>query len=393
MNITNREYFRAIAGFRRHGELFATEQIWTDTLTRWIEQGAPEQLMSGAADIYGNPFSRDYFKHYNKLVISDIKSGWAGGGAMDTGHGVDGLGGSPLVPEFERRIVAEDTHTLTTINGAGQTVKIIKDKFAMPVFINWPVKDWDSWNALKKRLEPDNPERWPADWDSYVKRLNEQDDPVVLQVGGFYGHPRDWVGSENILYMFHDNPDLIEDMMEQLLYLETEIVKRVVKDIRVDEAYYYEDMAYKAGPFISPEMIKKFLVPRYKKLNDLLRSHGVEVITVDCDGNIDKLVPLWLEAGINSVWPLEQAAGNDVVAMRKKYGKELILSGAIDKRSLAKGKDAIKAEVISKVPFLLEQGGYFPSVDHTVPPDVSFENYCYYVNLLREVAGLEELSF
>ena len=67
--------------------------------------------------------------------------------------------------------------------------------------------------------------------------------------------------------------------------------------------------------------------------------------------------------------------------------------GAIDKRALARGKEAIREEVMSKVPFLLEQGGYLPTTDHGVPPDVTFENYCYYINLMREVAGLEKLSF
>ena len=61
--------------------------------------------------------------------------------------------------------------------------------------------------------------------------------------------------------------------------------------------------------------------------------------------------------------------------------------------ALVKGKGAVREEVMSKVPFLLEQGGYFPSVDHLVPPDVTFENFCYYINLMREVAGLEKLSF
>ncbi len=90
-------------------------------------------------------------------------------------------------------------------------------------------------------------------------------------------------------------------------------------------------------------------------------------------------------------WSVEVAAGNDAVAMRKKYGKDLIIAGTIDKRALIKGKEAIREEVMSKVPFLLEQGGYFPSVDHAVPPDLPFENYCYYINLMREVAGLEKL--
>jgi hypothetical protein len=178
-----------------------------------------------------------------------------------------------------------------------------------------------------------------------------------------------------------------------MLYLETEIIKRVVKDVKVDEAYFYEDMAYKAGPLISPDMVRRFIVPRYKKITELLRSHGIDIITVDSDGNVMQLVPLWLESGINSIWPLEQAAGNDAVALRKEYGKDLIIGGTIDKRALLKGKEAIKEEVMSKVPFLLEKGGYFPSIDHCVPPDITFENYCYYINTIREVAGLEKISF
>jgi uroporphyrinogen decarboxylase len=193
--------------------------------------------------------------------------------------------------------------------------------------------------------------------------------------------------------MFYDDPGLIEDMMEQMLYLETEVIKRTLKDIKVQQATFWEDMCYKAGPLISPAMVRKFMLPRYKKITDLLQSYGVDVIYLDCDGNVEQLLPLWLEVGINLIWPFEVAAGNDVVALRKQYGRDLIIAGAIDKRALIKGKEAIREEVMSKVPFLLETGGYFPSVDHAVPPDVTFENYCYYINLMREVAGLEKLSF
>jgi len=214
-----------------------------------------------------------------------------------------------------------------------------------------------------------------------------------LGVGSFYGYLREWVGSERILYMFYDDPVLIEDMMEQVLYLEIEVIKRTLKDIKVQQATFWEDMCYKAGPLISPTMVRKFMLPRYKKITDLLHSYGVDVIYLDSDGNVEQLLPLWLEVGINRIWPFEVAAGNDVVAVRKKYGKDLIIAGGIDKRALIKGKKAIREEVISKVPFLLEKGGYFPSVDHVVPSDVTFENYCYYINLMREVAGLDKLSF
>jgi len=140
-------------------------------------------------------------------------------------------------------------------------------------------------------------------------------------------------------------------------------------------------------------MVSKYMVPRYKQITDLLHSQGVDIIFLDSDGNVEQLISLWLESGINYIWPMEVAAGNDAIALRKEYGTELIIGGTVDKRALIKGKEAIREEVMSKVPFLLEKGGYFPTVDHQVPPDVTFENYCYYINTMREVAGLEKLSF
>jgi uroporphyrinogen decarboxylase len=282
------------------------------------------------------------------------------------------------------------------MNGRRQTLKVLKDNpTKMPMYLDWPVKDRASWNEYRKRLDPNTPERWPPDWNSYVQEMNKlgEETPISLEVGGFYGFLREWVGTERILYMFYDDPGLIEDMTEQMLYLETEVIKRVTKDIRVDQATFWEDMAFKSGPLISPAMVRKLMMPRYKKMTELLRSKGVDVIYMDSDGNLNELIPLWLESGINHFWPLEVAAGNDAVALRKKYGKNLILSGNIDKRALIKGKEAIREEVMSKVPFLMEQGGYIPTVDHLVPPDVTFENYYYYINLMREVAGLEKLSF
>ena len=155
---------------------------------------------------------------------------------------------------------------------------------------------------------------------------------------------------------------------------------------------YWEDMCFKTGPLISPKMFKKFMVPRYKKVTELLHSAGVDSIFVDSDGKLSALIPLWLDAGINGFWPLECAADNNAVALRKEYGKDIILAGNIDKRAFLKGKDVLREEVMSKVPTLIESGGYFPSLDHLVPPDVPFEMYDYFIDLLREVAGQEPRS-
>lgn len=77
--------------------------------------------------------------------------------------------------------------------------------------------------------------------------------------------------------------------------------------------------------------------------------------------------------------------------MRKKYGKDIILGGNIDKRVFAKGKEAVQKEVMSKVPFLLETGPCFTSLDHAILPDVPLESFRHYLNLLREIGGREKL--
>ena len=395
MSMSPKERFLDICQFKRPGDLcMLTTMVnifWEQTLQKWVEQGAPPEIL--------NPrFRGDYFQFTHIRWLAEVGSGPvvpAVRSVTALGHEIRvGQGNTPIVPTYEPRIVSKDERTITYINGTGQTVRVFRDDPGkMPMYLDWPVKDRATWNEHKKRLEPTTPERGLTDWDAYVQRMNSRPEPISLFVGSFYGFLREWVGSERILYMFYDDPSLIEDMMETVLYLETEIIKRTLRDIKVQQAAFWEDMCYKAGPLISPDMVRKFMMPRYKKITDLLHSYGVDVIFLDSDGNVEQMIPLWLECGINFIWPFEVAAGNDAVATRKKYGKELIIGGAIDKRALAKDKKAIKEEVMSKVPFLLEQGGYFPSVDHAVPPDVTFENYCYYINTMREVAGLEKLSF
>jgi len=142
---------------------------------------------------------------------------------------------------------------------------------------------------------------------------------------------------------------------------------------------YFEDFAFKTGPLVSPSIYKKFLLPRYKRMNEHLRKYGIKIISLDSDGNIEVLLPLIIEAGFNFIHPFEQAADMDAVKIRKEYGTAFAILGSIDKREIAKGKNAIEKEILRQVPFLLEKGGYIPTIDHSVPPDVSYENFLYYL--------------
>jgi uroporphyrinogen decarboxylase len=156
---------------------------------------------------------------------------------------------------------------------------------------------------------------------------------------------------------------------------------------RFDALAMWEDMCYNAGPLLSPRHFKEYLVPQYKRITELARRNGVEVIWVDCDGKIDDLVPLWIEGGVNCMFPLEVGTwGADPLAFRREYGRDLLLRGGFDKRILARGPEAIEAEVHRLAP-LVEEGGFIGHCDHRVPPDVSLADYRFYVETARKVWG------
>jgi uroporphyrinogen-III decarboxylase len=388
----NRERFLAICRGERLGDFTILDwfhRYWAETPATWIEKGAPREIASAAS-------FNQYFKFERIHALTEIV-----GGVNRSDLKEDPTQQSPghfyltppIVPVFKKEVVHEDERHRVEVTFGGAKVEVSKEHpWRMPKYVDWPVRDRATWKEYKKRLDPDTPARWPSDWNNFVARANSEDAPTLLLLAGFFGILREWMGLEKLLYTFYDDPGLVEDMMDQVLYLVMGVAKRATNDLRIDFVRFWEDMAYKTGPLISPAMFRKFMLPRYKKITDFLHSKGIDVIHVDSDGNIHELIPMWFEeCGVNFPWPLEVAAGMDGFALRKKYGKNVILGGYIDKRALIKGKEAIREEVMSKVPYLTETGPFFPGLDHLVPPDIPFENFRYYVNLLREIAGLDKL--
>jgi uroporphyrinogen decarboxylase len=129
---------------------------------------------------------------------------------------------------------------------------------------------------------------------------------------------------------------------------------------------------------ISPGMFREVVGPRLKRVCDLLRRHGCTVIWTDCDGDVTDLVPVWLECGLNCMFPLEVHPGSDPVKYRKMFGRELLLRGGLNKHRLADGPQAILDE-LKRVEWVVEDGGFIPHGDHRIPETVSLENYRYYI--------------
>jgi uroporphyrinogen decarboxylase len=204
--------------------------------------------------------------------------------------------------------------------------------------------------------------------------------------GGFFGSLRNMMGLEGLCRAFYDDPDLVERMMEERAEAVIRITEEVMKHTRIDVFWYWEDMAYNHASLVDPKMYRRFALKHYRRVNDWLRSKGIRHIGLDSDGNISELIPIWVDSGITHLWPFEVQSGMDVLAVRKTYGKGLALMGGIDKRAMTRGHQEIHREIDRVMP-LVEEGGYIPELDHSVPPNVSWPNFIEYTRYLLHRLG------
>ncbi len=340
--------------------------LWGQTYERWLGEGAPEEALNG------NWFDGiDYFGMDRREFVP-----------LNMG----------MIPPFDTEILEESDRYVVARHGNGVVTRALKEgtvrgtRWSMDTYLRFPVETPEDFVALKARYDSGEPARYPGDWDACVAAWGAREHPLCLLTNagvGLYSNCRTWMGTENLSYAFHDQPKLVHEMIDFIADFTIETLHRALEEVEIDYFNWFEDFAYKTGPLLSPTCFREFLLPRYQRVNEFLRSHGVKIITLDSDGNVEVLIPLLLEAGITGIWPCEIAAEMHPQKIRQQYGHALALAGGIDKRELGKGPKAIEQELIPKLPELLEDGGYIPTVDHTVPPEVSWQDFLYYMDLKR----------
>ena len=256
--------------------------------------------------------------------------------------------------------------------------------------IGWTLKDRESWEKdYRWRLDPHDPRRLPseAEVEAYARENETRQTPLGIHLGSLYGIPRDWLGFQNIAMLLYDDPALVEEIVETQCQLVEDAARIWLQKVQFDYAHFWEDICFKSGPMLSPAFFRRFAVPRYQRLTRLCHEHGVDIIMVDCDGCIDDLVPCWLDAGVNCMFPIEVGTwGGNIGKWRQAYGRAVIGVGGVEKFKLSLGREAIDAEV-ERVRRLADLGGYIPCPDHRIPPNVSLDNMKYYVEKMRSAFG------
>jgi uroporphyrinogen decarboxylase len=370
--------YRATYAFAPVDHLVRQEfYIWAEAIEKWKEQGLPPDYNETNLFQFDPPAT----------TTPGLNLGWCE---------------PPFMPGYEEKVIRVEGNTEIIQDSAGRWLRVFQGRRHgfMPDYLKHPVasrRDWEE--EVSPRLDPDTPGRYERLQErcAEVQRLREADGRFITQgmVGG-YMYLRALMGPEDVLYAFHDMPDLIHTMMERWTELMDRGLAAIQSELELDQIAIGEDICYKTGPLISPDMIREFLLPYYQHVVFRARArqsgtagwHGgppLQGLTtnrhlyfyVDTDGYAPSVLPLYLEAGMDVMMPFEVASGCDVVEVGRQY-PDLVLAGGIDKRVLASGKEAIDAHLRHILPPMVERGGYIPMCDHGVPDNVSLENYLHY---------------
>jgi uroporphyrinogen decarboxylase len=219
----------------------------------------------------------------------------------------------------------------------------------------------------------------------FLKTTENRENPLGLYCGSLIGRIRNIVGLVELSYLSVDDPVLYDEMIDtfgELAY--TCVEKLLATGAKFDFAHFWEDICFRGGPLVNPRIMREKVGPHYRRITELLKQHEINIVSLDCDGKIDKLVPIWFENGVNTMFPIEVGTWNASIApWREQYGKDLRGVGGMNKTFFAYDYVAIDAEIERLKP-LVELGGYIPCPDHRIAPDAKWENVQYYCEKMRK---------
>lgn len=328
---------------------------WEETLIRWSSEGMPPK--------YQWKEHLDLDKGVFKLPVN--------------------LG---FFPEFKTEVIEVRGEYDIMQDRFGVISKVKRNVSTIPSYLSFPVTCMEDWNVIKEqRLNSEDKGRFPENFDDIASQCNVGD--YVVRIGkypfGLFGTIRELMGVEEFLVAFYENPELIKDMMDYLTDFWIRIYEIAASKVKIDWIHIWEDMSGKTGSMISPKLVKEFMIPNYRKITEFAKKNNIPIISVDTDGNCEELVPIFMEAGINLIFPFEVNSGSDINEYRKKY-PSLGIMGGIDKMELSMGFQEIDNE-LERVRSVFEKTGYIPMLDHGIPPEVSWVNFNYYMKRLKEI--------
>ncbi|MGI6355740.1 MAG: hypothetical protein GX937_01115 [Lentisphaerae bacterium] len=295
-----------------------------------------------------------------------------------------------MSPPFPPQVIEDRGDTIIRLDGNGLWVETPKDGHStIPVYHRSSIVTPDDWQREKELRFQRGTDARKVNVAALRKAYPpERDFPVGVNCGSMIGRIRDMLTFEGIAYAIYDYPDMLEDMVETACLLVEDFLDQVLGQIDFDYASGWEDICFKSGPIVTLDFFNQVVVPRYQRIGDKLHQHGIDLWYTDCDGDVRPLLPGFLKAGINCLFPFEVNSCCHPGELLDQYQGQLRIMGGVDKMALGKGPPAIKAYLESLAPYV-ERGGYIPFCDHRCPPNVTPEDYLYYLDLKEKMFGMQ----
>ena len=285
-----------------------------------------------------------------------------------------------MFPAFERKVLEElPNGMLKVLNEDGVIVLEKPGVRSIPPEVGHLLKDRKSWEEHYLPRLQFTKDRVNVTALKEIAARPEREEPLGVYCTSLFGHIRGWMGLEGISYLLADDEPLYDDIIDtvgELAYRTTECILSVYADF--DFGHFWEDICFRNGPLVSPRVFATKVGPHYQRITKLVNSYGINIVSLDCDGKIDALIPTWLQNGVNTMFPIEVGTWNaSIRPWREKYGRELRGVGGMRKHAFAEDYAAIDAE-IENLKGLVALGGFIPCPDHRIAPDAKWENVQYY---------------
>ena len=285
--------------------------------------------------------------------------------------------------------VLEETDEHTVYHDAmGRTMKLLKGFATIALPLDYPVKNMDDWLRIKPHYEFSE-ERFSADWEKIANEHLKAGRVVTVGIPGGFDEPRQLMGEEQICIAYYEQPELVHDILRTIGDTASKVLERVCSTVQVDHLGVHEDMAGKSGPLAGPKQVEEFIKPYYRRIWDMMRERGARLFGQDSDGDMNAVIPAFMDAGVNLMYPMEPAAGMDIVKVRQIYGDRLAFMGGIDKHVIRRSQDEIIAELEYKIPPIVATGGCVLGLDHRIPNGTPLENYRFYIKKAWEILDRE----
>ena len=322
---------------------------WSETITRWRREGLGED------EDVGTRFGFDFA----------------------------GLPGPDLSFRFPTEVI-EETEEYTIHRDANGVLRkdIKRESGHTPHWMDHTIKTRADWERYRERLAWSD-DRLNPDLVASYQRHRERG--FFIHYTGTEAYELTWPvwGQVGIFTQMMDDPDLVAEVFATYTDLIITAAGRMLEmGVDYDGAWFFGDLGYRNATLFSPQLYDRLLFPQHQRMCDFFNSRGKPVILHSC-GRIQELIPRFIEAGFAAIQPLEAKAGQDIRELRKIHGKAITFFGNIDVRKMSGTREELREELLSKLE-VAKDGGYLYHSDHSVPPTVSWSNYCYLMELLDE---------